>query len=76
MAPELIEKLGDFPILGTVLADVFSAGLIFFFHLARGVHPFGTQYHDIARNIEAGNGVNFDRKKSLLDSFFLYPCKT
>ena len=75
MAPELIEKLGDFPILGTVLADVFSAGLIFFFHLARGVHPFGTRYQEIARNIEAGNGVNFDRKKCLLDGFFLYLLK-
>jgi hypothetical protein len=64
MAPELIEKLGVFPILGTVLADVFSAGLVFFFHLARGVHPFGYRYQEIAKNIEIGNGVNFDRKKS------------
>ena len=71
MAPELLETLGGFPIRGTVLADVFSTGLIFFSRLAQGVHPFGTKYEEIAANIQSGTGVNFTS-----ENFFFFYCIT
>lgn len=69
MAPELLKCLffpsDNEPGLLTVQSDLFSAGCVFFFFLAGGIHPFGDG-QEIVPNILSGNQSNIQSKIIIL----------
>ncbi len=46
--------------------DIFSAGCICFYFLARGVHPFGDDSSSISENIKKQNPVNLLKSNSFV----------
>ncbi len=60
MAPEIDEERQEQQInlRGTFRIDIFSSGCVFLYFLLAGVHPFGSDQHDIRKNIVDGNPVN------------------
>ena len=75
MAPELLKfLLENIPStnngtdLLTVQSDLFSAGCLFFFFLAGGIHPFGTE-DEIVPNILSGKRANLNSKLTFFIAF-------
>ena len=59
MAPEIIDSPRNSGQRGTVKSDIFSAGLVYFYFVKRGIHPFGGCDHiEIRDNILGNNPVN------------------
>jgi len=67
MAAEVInhsskeEKLGKIKVHYKKKSDVQSAGMISFFILTKGEHPFGSTSHDRIKNIAEGKPVDLDK---------------
>ena len=72
MAPELLNQLRSSSVRGTVLNDVFSAGLLFFSYLTGGVHPFGSNADEIVDNILKRKGVYFSSKLLVISVHFSF----
>ena len=62
-APECILSHGKLGQRGTVKSDIFSAGMVFFYFLTKGIHPFGNlvgdDFFNVAQNICGNNAINF-----------------
>ena len=67
-APECLLTLKKMGERGSAKSDIFSAGLVFFYFITRGVHPFGDPYPSgddpwlVAKNISENNPVNLASK--------------
>jgi len=78
-APEIL-KLGDnnhsrTSERGTVKSDIFSAGIVFFYWLTDGIHPFGNSSVKIGYHIVMNNPVNFSGEAKFVSapiSTFIY----
>jgi len=69
-APEVLELLNEEESdqgikKGSVKSDVFSAGMLFFYWLTDGVHPFGNGVLSIQSNLVFNNCINKESKYRL-----------